>query len=89
MCYVCLWGSAMELYFCKIYSIYTHRQARHCEFFILNPLCKRDPKDFLQMRSEPLADTDRFNLFIDILAVLVKPGSQYYAGTASCEHPGR
>ena len=33
--------------------------------FILDPSCKRDPKDFLQMGSEPRADTDRFNLFID------------------------
>ena len=40
-------------------------ERRPCASFILDPSCKRDPKNFLQTGSEPRADTDRFNLFID------------------------
>ena len=36
-----------------------------CASSSLDPSCKRDPKNFLQTGSEPRADTDRFNLFID------------------------
>ena len=46
-------------------SIVETTVARACASFILDPSCKRDPKNFLQTGSEPRADTGRFNLFID------------------------
>ena len=48
-----------------IMKLNTNAGPRTRASFILDPSCKRDPKNFLQTRSEPRADTDRFDLFID------------------------
>ena len=64
---------------------------RLCASSSLDPSCKRDAKNFLQTGSEPRADTDRFNLFIDnnatSLRLLVRPRSVRRRGGHICIMP--